>query len=115
MDMTTLGTAEVTEVTFDVSRYPPSRKHRLKLRLYDKQEGRCAYCKRAVNLLGRGKRQAILEHRIPRFAGGEDRESNVVLACYECDVLKGSLTSDQIRALADAIDAATPTREEEGR
>lgn len=69
--------------------------------LFAAQGGRCAYCDEPMNLQ-LGPRLCTIDHVIPRREGGEDGLK--VAACYQCNRLKGCMTAEQIRRLADRID-----------
>jgi 5-methylcytosine-specific restriction endonuclease McrA len=45
---------------------------------------RCAYCALPLCL-----ERATLDHVVPRRLGGDTTADNVVVACYDCNVLKG--------------------------
>ena len=45
---------------------------------------RCAYCAEPLCL-----ERATLDHVVPRRLGGDTSADNVVVACYDCNVLKG--------------------------
>jgi 5-methylcytosine-specific restriction endonuclease McrA len=45
---------------------------------------RCAYCAEPLRLEG-----ATLDHVVPRRLGGDTTAENLVVACYDCNVLKG--------------------------
>lgn len=59
---------------------------------YDRLKNRdgdgCHYCGRAFGEEKLNRR--TLDHKIPRSAGGNNNEDNLVLACARCNVLKGS-------------------------
>src|SRR5688572_10850260 len=78
-----------------------SRK-RLRAALMDAQRGLCAYCDEEMTILA-GPRLATLDHVIPMRIGGGDVESNIVLACWQCNRAKGCMTVEQLRRLADRI------------
>jgi hypothetical protein len=75
-------------------------------RLFTAQNGCCFYCQRQTYLAGwrafkalhpgmstRGARyrQATIEHLLRRADGGTNRNSNVVMACLECNSHRGAL------------------------
>lgn len=58
------------------------------------QFGRCCYCGEPVLMDTESRldpRYGTTDHVVPRAAGGSDRESNKVLACYRCNSLKGDM------------------------
>jgi len=60
-----------------------------------KQGGTCWYCDEPLP----GVRQNV-EHIIPKIRGGDNRKSNLVLACWRCNKSKGTnLTSYKKRAI----------------
>ena len=62
-------------------------------RLFTAQRGRCIYCRKQmeqpVSYL-RCPDTATFDHIVPKCAGGLTEESNLVLACHECNQAKGS-------------------------
>lgn len=59
---------------------------------------RCHYCRNVTVLPDYGYRrerqllEATLDHAVPRSHGGPDDPRNYRLACYTCNVLKGSMS-----------------------
>jgi 5-methylcytosine-specific restriction endonuclease McrA len=51
-------------------------------------KGTCVYC---------GGPATCRDHDVPRFRGGTDDPSNLVLACKSCNSRKGTLTGDEYR------------------
>jgi len=49
---------------------------------------RCAYCNAPG--YGRGARRLNIDHITPRSKGGTDRVSNLTLACFQCNRVKGA-------------------------
>ena len=71
-------------IYFEEGGLPPSKgAERKRFRMWFAQGRVCFYCEEELELWSAG----ILEHIIPRSKGG----NGVVLACKECDKLKGSL------------------------
>lgn len=68
-----------------------AKKERLKLKLFEKQEGLCAYCGRPMRLdvVQNSKMRATLDHIIPLFAGGTWAKTNLILSCRKCNNYKG--------------------------
>ena len=62
---------------------------RLRRRLRRDQDGRCVYCGSQFG------RDAHLDHVLPKVQGGDDSESNLVLACRNCNLSKGGRTPEQ--------------------
>lgn len=52
----------------------------------------CWICSRRPSWTQR-RRWPTLDHRIPRVLGGLDHESNLALACMECNAKKGRATT----------------------
>lgn len=48
---------------------------------------RCHYCKSNKNL--------TYDHVIPKSKGGSNRHQNIVIACYDCNQLKGNLSVEE--------------------
>jgi 5-methylcytosine-specific restriction endonuclease McrA len=74
-------------------------KQRLKLYLFNLQKGLCFYCDEPVTLVT-GPRCWTLDHVDPLQNGGPDDETNVVMACHQCNRAKGCLTPDQLQKMA---------------
>lgn len=53
-------------------------------KMYELQEGKCAYCMVSLNLTYH------VEHIIPLCVGGTNRESNLCLSCPECNLMAGT-------------------------
>lgn len=58
--------------------------------LFQRQRGRCHYCKRPMNLGGGGPSHATRDHVVPRAQGGKDA-GNLVAACVTCNQRKGCM------------------------
>jgi hypothetical protein len=63
----------------------------------------CHYCRCPTNKPEayweiRGPRMAIAEHKTPLSRGGPDTLANIVLACRDCDEIKGTLTAEEFEA-----------------
>jgi len=57
----------------------------------------CHYCE-----LELGFSQTTLDHVRPKSRGGDDSDENLVLACENCNQLKGSLLENEFRSAIDA-------------
>lgn len=72
------------------------KKQRLLARLHEAQGGLCLFCQRDVPLdqpikQGRVPRNyPTLDHKIPLNQGGTWIKSNLVLACFSCNHIKGN-------------------------
>src|SRR5271166_3066494 len=70
-----------------------TNKRRLFTKLYIAQRGKCIYCRKQmeqqVSYL-QGPDTATFDHIIPVSAGGPNNDSNLVLACRDCNQAKGS-------------------------
>jgi 5-methylcytosine-specific restriction endonuclease McrA len=69
-------------------------KHRLLLILFQRQYGRCCYCRRFVSLtfdfqLQKRPEAATIEHLRRKADGGRDHPDNVALACKRCNDERG--------------------------
>ncbi len=58
--------------------------------LFNKQDGKCGYCKRAIN-----DDTAHLDHVEPISRGGAHALYNLIWACQRCNLSKGSKTVDE--------------------
>ncbi len=63
------------------------KNNRKRQRLHASQAGRCFYCPNEIGVLLTDKHAPVLEHYIPRAAGGR----RLVLACCTCDKAKGMI------------------------
>lgn len=60
-------------------------------RVWIRDGGRCAYCRRELSLEGEpGVPEASLDHFVPRSRGGRGTDANLVLACVRCNSQKDS-------------------------
>ena len=57
---------------------------RLRPAIHARERGRCFYCLRRTNA-----RERCLDHVVPRAKNGRNSYRNLVLACMECNTLKG--------------------------
>lgn len=80
------------------SRKNKSGKHKKMHSLYDAQGGICFYCRLPCVIICEVSdqkvfipEQATIEHRRPRSLGGDyNAPENVVMACSECNNIKGN-------------------------
>ena len=61
-------------------------------RIYNKTDGRCAYCGCEINL-----RNMQIDHVIPKSRGGSSDEKNLLPVCRSCNHRKGSSTLEYFR------------------
>lgn len=60
----------------------------------------CFYCGiRLIRTGGKGKAARTKDHKQPRSRGGSWQSTNIVLACWPCNIEKGKLTVDEYRAV----------------
>lgn len=52
---------------------------------------KCSYCQRPLTLT-----TMTIDHYVPRALGGGDEESNLMVACFTCNVLKGDTHPDDL-------------------
>ena len=69
------------------------RKKRIKQRLYEQQNGKCAYCG-ARKRIGR----MTLDHIIPLAQGGTDSAHNLQCTCKMCNRFKGCMLPNEFTA-----------------
>lgn len=55
---------------------------------------KCSYCQVPLTLA-----TMTLDHYVPRALGGGDEESNLMVACFTCNVLKGDTHPDDLDPL----------------
>lgn len=58
-----------------------------KRRIYDRQNGLCAYCGQHRNI-----KYMTIDHIVPLSKGGTNEESNLTCACKICNQIKGDMT-----------------------
>lgn len=70
--------------------------------LYDRQEGRCVYCRRyfPVDIMH-------VDHKKPISKGGSDEMENLQVLCPTCNSSKGSYTDEEYRQRAGLAPPAT--------
>ena len=70
------------------------RLRNVRLRLYEKQQGRCFYCNNPMKVFLETKdptpNYATFDHKIPKSKGGKNTQDNIVLACWKCNRSKGA-------------------------
>lgn len=77
---------------------------------FKRQEGRCAYCGRAMVLGPTNARNlATLDHVLPLSRGGLHHWENTVAACKACNHYKGDMTADEFLN-SDALNESAPDR-----
>jgi len=62
-------------------------------KVYNKTNGRCAYCGKRLELLGNWH----IEHMLPRSRGGQNSMDNLVASCEACNRRKGAKTVGEFR------------------
>lgn len=67
--------------------------------LYEKQEGRCAYCKCSFLDEAKSDRSPTVDHIIAKKNNGEDKIENLCLACRWCNAVKKDKTKDEFLKL----------------
>lgn len=55
--------------------------------IYERDGGKCAYCQKSLD-----RRDATMDHVLPRSRGGQTEWLNIVLSCTECNTRKGDRT-----------------------
>ena len=73
-----------------------------RIQLFESQHGRCYYCDTRLamdNKYALIPEYATIDHIMPLSKGGSNRVDNKVLACRQCNTVKGSFvgTLDEIR------------------
>ena len=77
-------TKEIKESNSDINTF--KERERIKEKFRDKKTGKlhCAFCGCTNELLH------TIDHKIPLSIGGEDKEENMQVLCFICNMLKGS-------------------------
>lgn len=65
-------------------------RRKLRIKLSEAQNHRCAYCTETMSLDYMQPTSATLEHVVPSSHGGSNHESNLVVACYSCNHARGN-------------------------
>lgn len=75
--------------------------------LYYATNGHCFYCTRKLMPLPAKSTPLprpsadlwpTIDHKLPRTRGGTDKRDNLVICCYACNTIKGSLTAEEFEA-----------------
>jgi hypothetical protein len=56
----------------------------------EKSQNRCSYCQCQQDIVGT---MLTVDHIVPESLGGTTTEDNLCLACWDCNLIKGSRTS----------------------
>lgn len=72
---------------------PDSPRHRLYSQVAARANHRCEYCLAPEELSGK---EFHVEHILPLAAGGTDELNNLALACYRCNLSKGTAQAVQL-------------------
>jgi len=80
--------------------YKVSRRRTL-VRMFEAQDGRCAYCFNRMTLKLNRPMTATRDHVIPRYSGGPTEAWNMVAVCSTCNTKKSS------KPLPDFLDEIT--------
>ena len=73
---------------------PPARpRHRLYSQVAARANYRCEYCLAPEELSGK---EFQVEHIVPVSAGGADELNNLALACFRCNLSKGTAQAEQL-------------------
>lgn len=67
-------------------------------RIFIRDAGICQYCTADL-----AERKFQIDHRIPKFSGGTDEDSNLLLSCVPCNVAKGVMSEMKFRHLLKAL------------
>jgi len=68
----------------------------------------CYYCKKQLTPYCKENKWdcVSLDHKIPKYWKGKNSISNVVLCCAECNIIKGTMTSETYFKFLDALNDA---------
>lgn len=71
----------------------------------------CYYCEEEVGTDREESKRPTIDHKTPMSRGGSRRKlSNVVLACYECNHLKGDMTEEEFKVFKMSVSAGIGIR-----
>lgn len=67
------------------------RDHRVRAELFQRQGGKCCYCRKIMmgEFRGGNPRRPTIEHLRRRIDGGTSRKDNLALACFQCNHDRG--------------------------
>lgn len=68
----------------------PKISHAKRLRIFNKCNGKCHYCHKSLTI-----DNCHIDHMMPLSKGGSNCDSNLTLACAECNESKGTLTENE--------------------
>lgn len=63
-------------------------------RVYQRDNGVCAYCKRRLSF-----EDFCIDHIIPLARGGNNEECNLTVSCMKCNLKKHTMTADEFKAV----------------
>jgi 5-methylcytosine-specific restriction endonuclease McrA len=66
--------------------------HGQRIRIYERDDYTCVYCESPV---GHGHRRATLDHVTAVSQGGDNSDSNLVTACWSCNMDKQSTNANE--------------------
>jgi len=78
---------EVADGDFEIHRKEDSA---VRQRVWDLTNGKCTYCKVELVDGGVGRDSFVVEHVVPKSAGGPDRIENYVPSCAACNIKKSN-------------------------
>lgn len=65
-------------------------KRKMRIKMFDRQRGKCCYCSKPMTLQQGQPDSATLEHVIPKSLGGLLERGNVKAAHFKCNVERGN-------------------------
>lgn len=60
------------------------------IKKFNKQAGKCFYCKKQMTLDLGYEETAERDHVIPKSIGGTGKSRNIVISCHKCNTIKGN-------------------------
>jgi 5-methylcytosine-specific restriction endonuclease McrA len=67
--------------------------------LREKQNGCCFYCD--VKMTAEGRLREMVDHKLAVSKGGSNAPENIILACWECNMAKGTQDFDSFLKRSD--------------
>jgi 5-methylcytosine-specific restriction endonuclease McrA len=97
--------------TIAPDRAPPDLDDMTAIMLDNYRQGfRCHYCGDSLEMFAPFpyRKSASIDHVIPLSAGGTNEAGNLVVACHECNIIKGTMTGETFREMMSRLIIGSP-------